>query len=388
MEIHKRVNTEKGYDYEVTKIHTVDDFIIYFNGIKNSDDFLSLPEDAYNYVKDNINNKVSYKSFLKTVSKLINSPRFKNKIEYWTCRGYSIEEAELKVKELQTFAANSFAKKRKENPKKYSGIIPNQIEYWTKKGYSIENAKLMVAERQSTFSKEKCIQMYGRKEGLNKFYERNKKWQESRIKSEGKKWHYSSQALSIEKYKERYGNNWLKIWNDHLISRYGYTELVESNITLINLNLDKKSILEYLMKCDFDKLFMYSSNLVVQHLLDMNHLEIKSKWMEFNNIKSVKSKYGNLYWNAGKFYKSDGEFNIGEYLDSLNLSFSVNTKYEGTNRYSDFYINDLDLYIEYMGMNIDSYSDKIKQMSDLPYNIIWSNNINQIKNIIYEKIHK
>jgi hypothetical protein len=133
---------------------------------------------------------------------------------------------------------------------------------------------------------------------------------------------------------------------------------------------------------------MYASNLVVQNLLNMNHLEIKSKWMEFNDIKVVKSKYSNLYWNAGKFYKSDGEFKIGEYLNSLNLEFSVNTRYKGTNRFADFYINKLDLYIEYMGMKESSYSNKIKQMKDFPYNIIWSKNIKQIKNIIYEKIHK
>ena len=388
MEIHKRVNTENGYEYEVIKINSIDDFIIYFNRIKTSDDFISLPEDAHNYVKDNLDNKVSYKSFIGKVSKLVNSPKFKNKIEYWTCRGYSVENAKLNVKKLQTIASNSFAKKRKENPKKYSGIIPNQKEYWTKKGYSTEDAISMVTEHQRTFSKEICIEKYGEEEGLKKFYERNKKWQESRVKSQGKKWHYSSQSLSIEKYKKRYGDNWLKIWNKHLISKYGYTDLVKSNATLINLNLDVKLISKLLMECDFDKLNIHSYNLVVQYLLNMNHLEIKSKWMEFNNINVVKSKYSNLYWKDGKFYKSDGEFQIGEFLNSINLEFSTNIKYKGTNRFTDFYINELDLYIEYMGMKEFSYSDKIKQMNDLPYNIIWTNNINQLKKIINEKIYR
>lgn len=142
------------------------------------------------------------------------------------------------------------------------------------------------------------------------------------------------------------------------------------------------------MECDFDKLNIHSYNLVVQYLLNMNHLEIKSKWMEFNNINVVKSKYSNLYWKDGKFYKSDGEFQIGEFLNSINLEFSTNIKYKGTNRFTDFYINELDLYIEYMGMKESSYSDKIKQMNDLPYNIIWTNNINQLKKIINEKIYK
>ena len=42
------------------------------------------------------------------------------------------------------------------------GRNTNQIEYWIKKGFSEEEAKMKVAERQRTFTLEKCIEKYGK----------------------------------------------------------------------------------------------------------------------------------------------------------------------------------------------------------------------------------
>lgn len=53
---------------------------------------------------------------------------------------------------------------------------PTQINYWIKKGFSVEEAKMKVHERQQTFSKEKCIERYGEKDGLKIFQERQEKW--------------------------------------------------------------------------------------------------------------------------------------------------------------------------------------------------------------------
>jgi uncharacterized C2H2 Zn-finger protein len=50
-------------------------------------------------------------------------------------------------------------------------------EYWMKKGYSEKESVDKVRERQSTFTKEKCIEKYGEVEGLKKWQERQDKWQ-------------------------------------------------------------------------------------------------------------------------------------------------------------------------------------------------------------------
>lgn len=57
------------------------------------------------------------------------------------------------------------------------GRNTNQKEYWIKKGYTEEEAIKKVSERQTTFSKEICIEKYGEKEGIKIWEERQKKWQ-------------------------------------------------------------------------------------------------------------------------------------------------------------------------------------------------------------------
>lgn len=56
------------------------------------------------------------------------------------------------------------------------GRTTNQIEYWTTRGYSLEDAKELVSERQRTFTLEKCIDKYGLEEGYRKWKERQEKW--------------------------------------------------------------------------------------------------------------------------------------------------------------------------------------------------------------------
>lgn len=53
----------------------------------------------------------------------------------------------------------------------------NQIKYWIKKGYSEEDAKMKVSERQKTFTLKKCIEKYGEEDGLKRWQERQLKWQ-------------------------------------------------------------------------------------------------------------------------------------------------------------------------------------------------------------------
>lgn len=51
------------------------------------------------------------------------------------------------------------------------------IEYYLKRGFSEEEAKIKLKERQATFSLEKCIEKYGEVEGKKKWEERQQKWQ-------------------------------------------------------------------------------------------------------------------------------------------------------------------------------------------------------------------
>lgn len=67
--------------------------------------------------------------------------------------------------------------KRKQATKHHEiGRNTNQVEYWIKKGFSEEEAKMKVSERQRTFTLEKCIEKYGEEEGIKRWQNRQKKW--------------------------------------------------------------------------------------------------------------------------------------------------------------------------------------------------------------------
>ena len=57
------------------------------------------------------------------------------------------------------------------------GRTTNQVEYWINKGYCEDEARKLVTERQRTFTLEKCIEKYGKIEGLKVWQERQFKWQ-------------------------------------------------------------------------------------------------------------------------------------------------------------------------------------------------------------------
>lgn len=65
--------------------------------------------------------------------------------------------------------------KSKQKSKKI-GKTTTCVEYWMDMGYSEKEAKKQLRERQSTFSKEKCIEKYGKEEGMKKWQERQDKW--------------------------------------------------------------------------------------------------------------------------------------------------------------------------------------------------------------------
>jgi len=99
-----------------------------------------------------------------------------NTVEYWVSKGYSSEEASIKKAEHIENMQAAFHKELKNNPEKYKGRTPLQLDYWTNRGYSLEEAKELRKERQRTFSLEKCVQKYGKEEGLRIWNNRQEKW--------------------------------------------------------------------------------------------------------------------------------------------------------------------------------------------------------------------
>jgi len=76
-------------------------------------------------------------------------------------------------------------------------ILPSNIEYWLERGYNEEESKKLVTERQTTFSKDICIEKYGEVEGIKIFNERQEKWRVSLNEGGALKIGYSSVSQEL-----------------------------------------------------------------------------------------------------------------------------------------------------------------------------------------------
>lgn len=90
-------------------------------------------------------------------------------------------------KELSPFSKDFIGYKDKTEEEKKKAVLeatkhdkigrnPNQKEYWMKRGYSRKEAIEIISERQTTFSKEICIEKFGEEEGTKRWIERQQKW--------------------------------------------------------------------------------------------------------------------------------------------------------------------------------------------------------------------
>ena len=100
-------------------------------------------------------------------------------VEFWLKKGLNEKESLEKIKKIQKNNSLKGIELRIKNPEKYTSILNNQIGYWVKKGYTIEESKKIISERQRTFSLEKCIEKYGKVDGVKKFKDRQHKWLKS-----------------------------------------------------------------------------------------------------------------------------------------------------------------------------------------------------------------
>lgn len=78
-------------------------------------------------------------------------------------------------------------------------INSTKIQYWINKGYSEDEAKVKLTERQRTFTKQKCIEKHGEIKGLEVWNNRQAKWLKSTKKTNFSK---ISQELFISIYHE------------------------------------------------------------------------------------------------------------------------------------------------------------------------------------------
>jgi len=117
-------------------------------------------------------------------------------VSYWIEKGLLKEEAKNKVSEISKKGSKKGnlvqANQRENDYESWAKKIPTTKFYWLEQGYSEEEAIEKVTERQTTFSKEKCIEKYGEEDGLKRWEERQERWQ------------FNLHAFNESKKKEKY----------------------------------------------------------------------------------------------------------------------------------------------------------------------------------------
>lgn len=183
---------------------------------------------------------------LRTDDKDWDKKRSRNCKEFYLNKGFTEEESINKSKEVMDDIHKKTFKKFKDDPEKYASKNPTKIEYYLKKGFSMKESMSKLSERQTTFSKDICIEKYGEEDGLKIWKDRQSKWQDTLLKNGNIKGGYSkiSQKLFndiLNTYKKKNIKNlffWTK--NNEIVFKYD-TGFFMYDFT----DIEKKKIIEY-----------------------------------------------------------------------------------------------------------------------------------------------
>lgn len=280
-------------------------------------------------------------------------------IDFWMNKGFDRDESIFKIKELQKNNSLKFIEKYNENPKKYEMSFCSKTLYWINKGFS-ENEAQEILSTKFVNSLDIYINKYGEELGFKKWLDKNEKWRGKNNKT----------------YNPLIYNDYIKFTNiDDFVCNF-----VENSVFL--------GVNEY---------HSISKIKLLQHYFSLTEEEIYLKFIITIKNKyhyNKKTKKWTIYFN-NHICRSFGELEIATFLYNNNIEYKYEKFYpNNNNKKCDFYINKLELYVEYLGMlnyeNKDN-SEYIKNI-ELKNKICLENNLKyyfskNVKDVI-EYIHE
>ena len=200
---------------------------------------------------------------------------------------------------------------------------------------------------------------------------------------------YIHDVKSPDYFKNKYGGEWVSEFISRntfknkeevelLVSYNSYFELVDYlsinfSVTETVLKI-QNALISAVYNTTFDEMFNYLISLPL----------------------IIKSKFGYMRYFNGHLCRSDGEFSISKFLVEKNIKYEYEKGYPKSKTRCDFYLNDYDIYVEYLGMITikkegTSYLEKYenKRLFCLENNLkhIFSSDINDIKKMIENEIY-
>jgi len=270
------------------------------------------------------------------------------KVGYWIWNGYTEEEAKQKVFDVQSKNGFKKSKKVKANPEKYLNTFSTNINYWINKGFNIEEAKLKLKERQATFTLEKCISKYGKEKGIERFNERQRKWQETL----NSKTQEEVEAINRRKSTTKTVNNedykhYIKRMKK--INKFLYLDNDDPYYFYIN---EYKNRPYFRGSVSPEIYIKFHVNEKIKKFIELKKLinEIK---IFYNKGTYVKTGYGCQLKVEEGLLRSIAEIECYYYLKENNINFEIEKKYNNSKMKDDFYLTDYNIHIEIAGMMHD-----------------------------------
>lgn len=289
-------------------------------------------------------NSLSYKNIKPWLKTILKYPESINDKKFLLCMGWDDDEVVKFISENQKNNSKKLIIKKLESPEKYYNTNPKRVEYWVEKGYSIQDAKIKISESQRTFSKDICIKKYGEIDGLRIFNERQTKW----IKSLNNLENYDD----IQKLKNSY--DYINKTIYELIDRSSFIDstknIISEGVKLKTINEFVQFILDRIDYKSFNDIQPYISSKIIQNHFNIDSDGIKNIFYELTSHNLIRSLYGTPVYHNGIRFKSIKEYKIALLLEYKDLEYIYEKGYPNSKYKCDFYIPSKDLYIEYYGM--------------------------------------
>jgi hypothetical protein len=309
------------------------------------------------------------RGFTKEEALKLKEKRKLNNVEYWLNKGFSEEEAKVKIKYGYLVNKESFIekygveegiirweKKKQKNIETNKKTSKRRLEYWLSLGYTEDEAKLKRKEHQTTNTIEKYIERHGQTEGIKKYNDRQKKWVKKINNLRGG---FNNDSLSVEFFKKKYGVNWFGEWTKRIINLVKYKEILQplfkEDLQLKDLEFYIKNLNKTLTK---EEIWSIANNTVIKYLLNMstNELAYHLRVLCYGTKNNL--TLGQIIRVDGFTFKSKTEYDLYCFFKEKNIGFEYDKNYPNSKRKCDFYIPELDIYVEYMGLY--NLSDRLR----------------------------
>jgi hypothetical protein len=287
---------------------------------------------------------LKYKQIKPWLKNILEYPETIYDKKFLRCMGWDDIEIISFISKRQKQNSKVLSDKKLNNPEFYYDKTTSRIEYWISKGYSADEAKIKLTERQRTFSKEICIKKYGEDLGNEVFKLRQQKW----INTLQSLDNYDQINLKKNAY------NYIQTSYNQLINRASFSEktkeVILKYIDSSNINDFVDNVLSEIDVKRYSDMSPYFSSNIVRTKFKLSSADIKNIFYSKTFYSLSKQTYGIPVYHNNIRFKSVKEYLLALFFEERGIRYVYENNYPNSKFKFDFYLPDKNLYVEYYGM--------------------------------------